>query len=257
VVVLDHHRHDAAAHVVYRVLVLGVLSQRIKQRLSAEHVVAHGRECLVRTPRQSRRIQRLLEESGHPLVRADIDDTEGARLGARYPDACDGGTRTGVDVLLHHLPRVHAVHVIGAEHHDVVRLLVVDQIGRLQDRVGAARVPPWAEPLLRRHGGDVVTDDGGHPPGLTDVPIQRVRLVLGEHADPQVLRVHQIGQHEIDQPIVATEWNGRLGAVCGERPQAFAFTTGEDYAEDARLAGHGLTLTRYQALGSRACEWQC
>ena len=41
--------------------------------------------------------------------------------------------------------------VVGAEDDDDLRAGVVDQVQRLEDRVGAAGVPARAEPLLRRH----------------------------------------------------------------------------------------------------------
>ena len=70
----------------------------------------------------------------------------------------------------------------------IVGVLVDDQVHRLVDRVGAALVPLRAEPLLRRHRGDVVAEQRRHPPGQRDVPVERVRLVLGEHGDLHACR---------------------------------------------------------------------
>ncbi len=70
------------------------------------------------------------------------------------------------------------------------------------------------------------------------MPVQRVRLVLGEHADPPVSGVDQVGQHEVDQPVVAAERHGRLGPVGGQRPQPLALAAGQDDAEHPRLARH-------------------
>jgi len=145
-------------------------------------------------------------------------------------------------VLLDHLPRVHPVHVVGAEHDDVVGLVVVDQVQALVDGVRAAGEPARAQPLLRRHRGHVVAQQGGHPPGGGDVPVQRMRLVLGQHADPQIPTIDQIGQNEVDQPVVAAERDRRLGAVGGERPQPLALTAGEHDPEHAGLRTHVATL---------------
>jgi hypothetical protein len=49
--------------------------------------------------------------------------------------------RAAGDVLLHHLPRVHPVDVVGTEDHDVLGLLVVDEVQRLVDGVGRAGEP--------------------------------------------------------------------------------------------------------------------
>ena len=77
---------------------------------------------------------------------------------------------------------------------------------------------------------------------------RRVRLVLGEHADPQVAGVDQVGQHEVDQPVVAAERDGGLGPVGGQRHQPLALAAGQD---DARTCGSALTFT-IAALDGRA-----
>ena len=61
---------------------------------------------------------------------------------------------------------------IDAEHHDVVGILVVDQVQGLVDRVGRTGVPARSEPLLSRHRGDVLPGQTGQPPVLRDVPVQ-------------------------------------------------------------------------------------
>jgi hypothetical protein len=82
-----------------------------------------------------------------------------------------------------HLLDVHAVDVVGAEHDDVVGLLVVDEVHRLEDRVGAALEPLLAGALLRGHARHVVVEQYRHAPRQRDVPVERVRFVLGEHSD--------------------------------------------------------------------------
>ena len=100
----------------------------------------------------------------NPRMRPDssaVDATERGRLGARDPDARHRGTRTAVDVELDHLLGVHPVHVVGAEHDDVVGVLVVDQVHRLIDGIRGTGVPPGAKPLLRRNRGDVLPGKAG------------------------------------------------------------------------------------------------
>ena len=86
------------------------------------------------------------------------DDAELARLRTRDPDTGDGHSGAACDVLLDHLARIHAVDVVGAEDDDVVGVLVVDEVQRLEDRVGGAGEPARAEPLLGGHRGHVVAE---------------------------------------------------------------------------------------------------
>ena len=153
-----------------------------------------------------------------------------------------------------HLLGIHAIHVVGAEHDDVVGILVVDQIQRLIDRVGRAGVPARAEPLLGRHRRDVLAGKPGQPPVLRNVAIQRMRLVLGEHADTQVSRIHQIGQHEVDQPVGAAERNRRFGAVGRQWVEPLALPARQDDAKDVWQLPHDskpiCTFTPRLAIGA-------
>ena len=108
--------------------------------------------------------------------------------------------------------------------------------GRREARIRAAGVPRRAEPLLGGHRSDVLPQHRGQPPRCGDVPIQRVRLVLGKHTDPDISGVDQIGEYEVDQPIVATERYGRFCPVRRQRPQPLSLTAGENDAQHVRLS---------------------
>ena len=237
---VDEHRDDVAAHVVARRRGGGVLLQRVDQHVGAEDVVAHRRVGLVGGVDQARRLGRLLQElvDGEPVV-AGLDHAELPGVLARHPDARDRDAGPGLDVGLHHLGGVHAIDVVGAEHDDVVRPGVVDQVHRLVDRVGAAEVPVGPAALLRRHRGDVVAEQAAQPPGQRDVPVQRVRLVLRQHGALEVPGVDQVGQGEVDEAVGPAERDRWLGAVLGEGHQAFSLASGED---DGENAWHELTL---------------
>ena len=159
------------------------------------------------------------------------DAAELARLQARHPDSGDRDPRAARDVCLDHLGRVHPVDVVRTEDRDVVRSLVEDQVLTLEERVRAAGVPAAAEPLLGRHGRDVLPEHAGQAPGLGDVAVQRVRLVLGEHTDAVQPAVHHVRQYEVDQAVVAAERHRRLGTVRRQRPQSLSLATGQDDAQ--------------------------
>jgi hypothetical protein len=70
------------------------------------------------------------------------------------------------------------------------------------------------------------------------VPVEAVALVLGQHRDLPDLGVHQVRQHEVDQPVVAAERHRRLGTVLRQRRKPLSLATGKDDAEHPRSAAH-------------------
>src|SRR5699024_6680481 len=62
--------------------------------------------------------------------------------------------------------------------------------------------------------------------------VQRVRLVLGEDHHPQIPRVDDVRQREIDEPVDAAERHSGLRSIEGQRHQPLPGTTGVDYGED-------------------------
>ena len=152
----DQSRDDVAAHVVVGVVVLGVGADGVDEHLGGEDVVAHRHERLVGVVRRSRRVGGLLDPPPDAARFVGVDASERAGLRAWRPDTGDRRARAAVDVRLDHLFGIHPVHVVGAEDHDVVGILVVDQVHRLVDRIGRPGVPARPQTLLRRHRGDVL-----------------------------------------------------------------------------------------------------
>ena len=153
-------------------------------------------------------------------------------------DRRDGDAGPHLEVVLDHLAWIHAVDVVGAEHAHEVGTLVVDQVEVLVDRVGRALEPERAAAHLRRHRCDVVVEQGREAPGLADVAVEAVALVLREHDDLEVAGVGEVRQGEVDQPVAAAERHGRLRPVVGEREEPLALAAGEDDHEDVRFSSH-------------------
>ena len=236
-------RNDVAAHVVIGVVLVGVGADGVDEHLGGEDVVAHRHERLLGIVGRAGRIGRLLDELADAPGLVGVDAAERGGLRPRHPDPGDRRARAALDVELHHLLGIHPVDVVGTEHDDVVGILVVDQVQRLVDRVGRAGVPARAEPLLGRHRRDVFTGKPRKPPVLRDVAVQRMRLVLRENADPQIARIDQIGQHEVDEPVGAAEGNRRLGPVRRQRIQPLALPAGQDDAQHLWQFPHGPNLS--------------
>jgi hypothetical protein len=145
---------------------------------------------------------------------------------------------TGGDVRLDHLAEVHAVDVVGTDDDDDVGLLVAQQVEALQDGVGRTAEPALAETLLRRHGCDVRVEQPGEAPGLRDVAVETVRLVLREHHDLGEARVDEVAEREVDEAVAAPEGHGGLSPVRGERHEPLALSTCENNSKDL-LRCHG------------------
>ena len=232
---IDEHRHDVSADVVLRAHIACVSRHRFDQRLGAEDVVAHRREHLVRRVGKADGISGLLAKRRDlRSVRTGLDHAELGGLLDRHADSRNRCTGARLDVLRKHLARVHPVDVIGAEDDHVVGLVVVDEIQALVDRVGGAREPVRAAAHLRGHRRDVVAEQVRHAPRQGDVPVERVTLVLREHDDAQVAGVDEVREREVDQPVAATERDGRLRPVGGQRHQALALAAGEHDREYTR-----------------------
>src|SRR3546814_1942188 len=82
----------------------------------------------------------LFQELGDASGLVTVDAAESKSLTSRYTNTRDRHACPGFDVVLNHLFRIHPVHVVGTENHDVLGVLVVNEIERLQDCVGTAGV---------------------------------------------------------------------------------------------------------------------
>ena len=109
---------------------------------------------------------------------------------------------------------VHLVDVVAGQHKDCVAGCLPYDIEILEDCVGGASVP-----LRDAASGDIRLE---HPnaagvavqvprPAHADVVVQGTWVVLGQDDDVVDVRVHAVGQREVDDPVLAAKRNGRLG----------------------------------------------
>ena len=119
-------------------VVVVLLPSASTEHVALEHVVAHGREGLVRGTRQARRFRGLFQECLDPVAvrRGPHDEVRRRRTRDRDRRHRDPGApgQMGLD----HLRRVDPVHVIGSEHRNQVGPVAVDAGQRL---VGESHPP--------------------------------------------------------------------------------------------------------------------
>ena len=95
-------------------------------------------------------------------------------------------------MLTQHLSRVHPVDVIGAEDDHVVRILIGEDVEVLCNGICAACIPVRTPPHLRRHWSHVVSKNRRQTPGLREVDVQAVTLVLREDGNPPEVGIDQV-----------------------------------------------------------------
>ena len=148
---------------------------------------------------------------------------------------------------VHHLGKIHAVDIVRTDDDDVIGLLVIHDVQGLVDRIGAAEVPVRPAALLGGHWRDEIAQERGGVPGLRDVAVQGVGLVLGEDDDLEIPGVHNIRQSEINEPVVTTEGDCGLGTIIGEGHQALAFAASENDSKDV-VFGHAPRLRAHRRI---------
>jgi hypothetical protein len=58
------------------------------------------------------------------------------------------------------------------------------------------------------------------------VIVERIMRVPAQDDDATESGIDEVGEGEVDQPVLPSEANERFGAILGERPQAAALATG-------------------------------
>ena len=179
--------------------VVGVSPNRVVNTLVVK-MWCHRHKCLGGIIGRTGRIGGLLDEVSDAARFIGVYAAERRRFGARHPDSRQPwlpplGRATSPSAGIHPLRDRR-------EDHQMVRI-VVDQVERLVDGIGRSGVPAGAEPLLRKHRGDVFA---GNPSaassarcgGPADHDLYWVRTQIRRY-----LRIDQVRQHEVDQPVRA------------------------------------------------------
>jgi len=166
------------------------------------------------------------------MVVGDIDHAKMTAVGWVGGQGGDGDVGAGVLVLLEHALVIHFVDVVAGEDDHVLWLLGANGIDVLIDGVGRPHVPVLADPL---HGGqnlDELSDFSAEDvPAFADLAIERKRLVLGQDINAAQSGVDAVGKRDVDDAVDAAKGDGRLGAVAGQRIEAFASSSREQDPE--------------------------
>jgi hypothetical protein len=131
-----------------------------------------------------------------------------------------------------HLLNIHPINVIGSKNGDQIVLFVFDQVDVLMNGVGGAPVPTATGSLLGGDGQDeMIGQNRAESPTLLQVLGQRLRFELSQDIYGIDFGIDEVAEHEVDQTVLASEWDRRLGPVHGEGIEATAFAASHDHAQ--------------------------
>ena len=147
--------HDVGDYVLAEVMTRGwickVFFQHLVEVVGIEDVDAHAGQRYGVIARHRRRLWRLFHKLEDAALTVDGHHAERRSFGARDFDAAHGALGPAVDVVLEHDGVVHFVDMVPGQDHYILRLVGLNDVDVLVDRIRSAAVPVLViQPLLRR-----------------------------------------------------------------------------------------------------------
>ena len=120
--------------------------------------------------------------------------------------------------------------MVARENEDVLGIVILQELNVLVDGVCGALVPLGLFALVRRQNVDAAAQ-AVEVPRLagTDVSVEHMRLVLGQHADSINAGVDAVGKREVDNTVLTAERYGRLSDLFGQHIQTAAAAACEQH----------------------------
>ena len=195
--------------------------------------------------RNAPRVFRLLMKGNDPVFLIHRHHAERSCLFETDRQTGDGQLGSGVVVVLQHRGIVHSVDVISRENQRILGAASLQQVEVLVDGVRSAAVPRFSRPHLRGNRRDVFSQFGVvDGPPVTQVLLQRMRLVLREHENAAQSGMKAVAEREIDDAISSAEGHGRLGPLGRQWMQARTDSARQDDA-DRLLLHESMTIIRF------------
>jgi len=127
---------------------------------------------------------------------------------------------------------IHAVEVIARQDEHIFGAGGANFVELLAHGIGSALVPVFAgDGLLRRPDLHPAEVEGIKLVGAGDMPVQRHRVELRQHGNVEDARVDAVADGNINEPVLARNWHGRLRAHFGQRVQAGAAPTAQNHSQ--------------------------
>ena len=225
--VIEHRRDDVLSKVVVGIWILHIRDQHLSQQLPVEDVDAHRSEVALW-------LRRFLLKFDDAVFLIGIHDTEAAGLLHRYRQDGDRRIRIAGDMVRKHLGIIHLVNMVTGENQYILRIMGVDKIDVLRDRICRTAVDIKCRAIFftrREHIDTAVA--GIQSPALSGsrIRVQDDRLILRQHTDNIDVRIGTVAQRKIDDSIFTAEINCRLGVFLGQVQQTCPTTSGKDHCQ--------------------------
>src|SRR5438034_11749236 len=105
-------------------------------------------------------------------------------------------------MLFEHQAVIHLVDMVAGKDEHMLWLLGANRVYVLVDSVGRSLVPLIADPLHRGEHFDKLPHFArDYVPALTNVPVERERLVLREDVNPAEIGIDAVGKRDVDDAV--------------------------------------------------------
>ena len=135
--------------------------------------------------------------------------------------------------------------MVSGEDQYILRIVAADEPQVLVNGVGRSQEPFGALRALIGRQYMHPAEFQIHVPGFApaQVVIQLQRLVLRQDTDGIDVGVGAVGQREVDDPVLASEWDRGFGSRLRQRDQPAALTTGQKHGYDLLSFAHVTTIS--------------
>jgi hypothetical protein len=140
-------------------------------------------------------------------------------------------------VILDHLSDVHPVDVIRTEHNHEIWGGLLDEVEILMDGIGGSSVPLLAlgSHLGRHRNQELVFQNTPQLPTIAQVLQKGLAAKLDQHVNGENTGIDQIAEHEVDNSVLSTKGDCRLGTFMGQWIEPRSLASGENKGKNLEL----------------------
>jgi hypothetical protein len=175
----------------------------------------------------------VFAEAGDPARLLHLKDTQIRSLFGRHRE--NAQTDLGADrkMALQKPAIIHPVEVVPRQNQNVLGTVRQNVPQGLAHRVGRPLIPHHVlGRLLRRKDIHEALGEDSETVGLSDMPVERLRVVLRQDEDSVNAGIDAVADRDVDQSILAAQGHGGLRPDEGQWKQPGPFSTSQNNPHD-------------------------